>query len=140
MPAPAIRFDGAAVDLSSRVYHSSTVVASPTDATETIIASVTLSGNVSLQKAVYVQGWCAFTAGTNGVSARLRLKPTDASGTAFADTGAVTAVAASLYAPMIQGVSTSATLPGQVYVLTLTVGSASAGSTVSAVWLEAFVV
>jgi hypothetical protein len=54
-------------------------------------------------------------------------------------TGAATVVATNLVTACI-GVDTSPTLPGQVYVLALTVGSGSAGSTVGFVRLAALVV
>jgi hypothetical protein len=138
--AQPIRYDGATVDLSSRFYHSSAVAASPTGATETIIASLTVTGDVAVQKAIYLACFAAFTVGTNGVSAVLRIRQTDASGTVKATTGAVTVVAANLAALTAIGVDTAGTLPGQVYVATLTVASASAGSTVSSVLLQATVV
>jgi hypothetical protein len=140
MPPPAIRFDGAAVDLSGRVYHSNTVAASPALAAETIIATLTVSGNVAVQKAVYLESWAAYTVGTSGTAVTLRLRQTDAAGTVIATTGALTKTAASLYADDVNGVDTGATLPGQVYVLTMQVTAGGAASTVSAVFLQAFVV
>jgi hypothetical protein len=140
MPPPAIRFDGAALDLSGRVYHSAAVVASPAAATETIIASLTVSGNVAVQKAVYLKGWAAYTVGTSGTAVTLRIRQTDAAGTALASTGALTKTAASLYADDVEGADTAGVLPGQVYVLTMTVTGGAASSAVSGVFLQAFVV
>jgi hypothetical protein len=135
-----MRYDGAAVDLSSRWARNSTVVASPAAAAETIVASITLGDNVSVQEGVYLSCYVAFTAGTNAVSATLKLRATDASGTTLKTSGAVTVVAASLYDRFITGFDASAALPGQVYVATLTMGSGSAPSTVSAVEIQAVAV
>lgn len=140
MPPPAIRFDGAATDLSSRYYHSVTVAASPAAASETTIATLTVSGNVAVQKAIYLAGWCAYTVGTSGTAVTLKLRQTDTSGTTLATTGALTKTAASLYADDINGLDTAGVLPGQVYVLTMTVTNGAAASTVSAVFLQAVVV
>lgn len=140
MTPPAIRFAGAAVDLSGRVYHSTTVVASPAAATETIVASLTVSGDVAIQKAIYVQGWAAYTVGTSGTAVTLRIRQTDTGGTAVASTGALTKTAASLYADDVNGADTAGVLPGQVYVLTMTVTGGAASSAVSGVFLQAFVV
>jgi hypothetical protein len=140
MPAPAIRYDGHAVDLSGRFFNTTTVTGSPAAAAETIIATLTIGENVALQKAVYLAFVCAFTVGTNGVTTRLRLKQTDASGTTLWDSGLVTATAATLVQMSALAVDANATLPGQVYVATLIVGSGSAASTVSAVNLIGVVV
>lgn len=127
-------------DLSSRFQGTSTVVASPTAATETIIGSLTLAnfGDIAVVSGIRLHGWAAFTAGTNGVSANLRIRETNASGTIVAATGAVTVTAANLYAMDVLGADAA---PGVVlYVLTLTVGSGSAASTVSACHLSATII
>jgi hypothetical protein len=133
------KLSAAVVDLSSRFGTTSTVVASPAAATETIIASLTLNLDVAVAAGVWLQGWAALTAGTNAVGAQLKLRRTDASGSTLKDSGAVTVVATKLYAPAIHAFDTGPTLPGQVYVLTLTMASGSAESTVSAVTLSALV-
>lgn len=140
MPAPAIKYDGHAVDLSGRFFNTSSVTASPTAATETIVATLTIGENVALQKAVFLFGSIAFTVGTAGVSANMKIRQTDASGTTLWASGATTVTAANLWEMQGLAVDTGATLPGQVYVITLTVGSANAGSTVSAVQLIGVVV
>lgn len=140
-PEP-IKLESTFVDLSQRFKRSVTVVASPADATETIIASVTVADDLAVMQGVRLEGWAAFTVGTNGASARLRIRQTNVAGTAKADTGALTGgvAAAGLLAQDVIGFDSAPSLPGQVYVLTLTVGSASAASTVSAVYLSAIVV
>jgi ABC-type Fe3+ transport system substrate-binding protein len=127
-------------DLSSRFQGTSTVVASPSAATETIIASLTLAnfGDIPVVSGIRLHGWAAFTAGTNGVSANLKIRETDASGATVASTGAVTVVAANLYQLDALGLDAA---PGVVkYVVTLTIGSGSAASTVSAVHLSATII
>lgn len=139
-PATALRLSAAGIDLSPRVQRNATVVASPATSAETIVASLTVSGDLATGLGVLVVGWCAFTAGTNAVGGQLKLRKTDASGSTLVDTGAVTVVATKLYAPMVFAVDTSPSLPGQVYVMTLTMASGSAESTVSAAQILALVV
>lgn len=139
MPTP-ISFSAAGLDLSPRVFRSTAVAASPTAATETIVCTVTCTGDIAAIAGVLLIGWAAFTVGTNGVSVQAKIRRTNASGSTIVDSGAVTAVAANLGSATVVGFDTGPTLPGQVYVVTLTVASASAGSTVSAAGLIAVVV
>lgn len=139
MPPP-ISLIGEHVDLKGRFFHSTTVAASPTAGTETIICTLTINNDVAVTKAIYLFATAAFTVGTNGVSANLKIRQTDASGTTLWASGATTVVAANLWEMQGIGVDASPTVPGQVYVVTLTVGSASAGSTVSAAALVAVAV
>lgn len=142
MPLP-IQLSAAGLDLSPRVFASTTVAASPTDATETIIASITCTGDIAVVSGIFVVAFAAFTVGTNGVNANLRIRRTNAAGAVQAATGAVnegTTAATNLVERTAVGFDTGPTMPGQVYVATLTVGSATAGSTVSGVGLVAFAV
>jgi hypothetical protein len=129
---PKIALSGGSVDMSPRVWRSSTVAASPSAATETIIATFTITNDAAINTGIELEGWAAFTAGTNAISANLRIRQTGTSGTVIAATGATTVVATDLYALTCRGLDTAAVIPGQVYVLTLTMGSGSATSTVSA--------
>jgi uncharacterized membrane protein len=138
MPDP-IHFDASGIDLSSRIVASTTVAASPTAAVETIIASIDVPDTVPLVSGILVVAFAAFTVGTNGVSANLRIRQTDASGTVKAATGALTVTAANLVEANAVAFDT-APASTRVYVATLTVGSASAGSTVSGVGLAAIAV
>jgi len=104
------------------------------------IASLTIAdfGNLTVTSGIRLHGFAAFTVGTNGVTANLRIRQTDASGTIVKATGAVIAVATNLLAMNVLGADAA---PGiGTYVLTLTVGSGSAASTVSAVHLSATVI
>jgi hypothetical protein len=132
VPQP-LQYDSAHLDLSGRFFQSSTVAGSPALAAETTVASVTISGDVAITKAAYVLTWLAFTVGTSGTSFRLRIRRDTIAGTTIADSGLVTATAATLVAPTIFGFDTTATGVAQVYVTTLTVTAGSAASTVSAV-------
>lgn len=127
------------IDLSGRIARSATVVGSPAAAAETAICSVTIPDDVAIALGVLLLGYAAFTVGTNGVSGTLRLRQTDTSGTVVTSSGAVTETAANLDARSIVGFDTAATVGG-VYVMTLTVASGSAASTVSAARLVALVV
>jgi hypothetical protein len=139
MVALPVQLSAAGIDLSPRVFRSSVVVASPSGSSETTICSVTVTGNLAVSLGVLLIANAAWTVGTNGVSVNLKLRQTDTSGATVKATGAVTATAANLMATTVVGLDTAAVLPGQVYVLTMTVASGSAASTVSAVDLVAIV-
>lgn len=139
MAAP-FQQSAAVLDLSPRIFRSATVAASPAAATETIIASLTLNQDIAITTGVLLIGWAAFTAGTNAVGGQLKIRRTDASGSTVKDSGAVTVVATKLYSPDIVAFDAFQAAPGQVYVLTLTMASGSAESTVSAVTLIAIAV
>lgn len=139
MPEP-IRVGGAGVDLSPRYAYTETVAASPAAATETIIASLTTNQDCAVMEAVRLFGWCSFTAGTDAASALLRIRRTDASGTIIKAGPAVAATATAVYSPSIAGADEGIAVPNQVYVLTLTVASASAASTVAAVHFDAITI
>jgi hypothetical protein len=130
-------------DQTPRFVYSTTVVASPTDNTETIIASITLPDNASPVLGIELVAFAAFTIGTSGTSGNLKIRRTNASGTTVVASGAVTAgvwAATQLAELVTMGFDTGPTLPGQVYVATLTVANGAAASTVSAVLLRAFTV
>lgn len=139
MPYQPIKATAADLDFSPRLARSGTVVASPAAAAETTICTVTIPLDVQPIVGVLLLGFAAFTIGTNGVSANLRIRQTDTSGTVVKATGAVTETAANLDAMTILGMDTSPPAAG-VYVLTLTVASGSAPSTVSATSLVALVI
>jgi hypothetical protein len=124
------------IDLTTRYAESTAIVASPALAAETIVASVTIPNNAQVIQGVKVHGWVAFTAGTSGVSANLRVRQTSTSGATVVTSGAVTVVAANLYTLSVVGFDT-APAQGQIYKLTLTIGSGAAQSTDSAVFLDA---
>src|ERR1051325_8575306 len=80
-------------DLSSRFLGTSTVVASPSDATETIIASLTIPsfGDLAIVSGIRLTGFAAFTIGTSGTAGNLKIRQTDGSGTTVVATGVVNA-------------------------------------------------
>lgn len=130
------------LDLTGRLVTSSTVVASPSAASETIIASVTIPSGLSVVSGVLVMGWAAYTLGTSAASCQLRIRQTGTSGTAVGNTGAMTGghnSAGLLVSDDVNGFDTTPA-DAQVYKLTLTVASAAAASTVSSVLLVALVV
>lgn len=136
MPQPITR-NIANDDLTGRLGGSSTVQNSPiAAAAETIICTVNLPnfGDTQIMSGVRLHGWAAFTVGTNGTAATLRIRQTNGSGTTVASSGAVTVVAASLYSPDVLGADAT---PGVgTYVLTLQITNGSANTTVSAVHLS----
>ncbi len=130
MPQP-IQYDAAHLDLSSRFYSATWNSASPAAAAETTIATLTLAGDLAVTQGVYLLGFCAFTMGTNGVSATLKIRRTNTSGATIATSGATLGVATGIYQPAILGVDPNPVPNTTVYVLTLTIGSGSAASTVT---------
>ena len=129
-------------DLSPRIVFSTTVVASPAGAAETIIGSIQLSSGLTLNQGVLIGGWAAYTLGSTPTSCQLRVRQTSVAGTVVADTGAMTAghtTAASLAADDVNGVDTAAA-DAQIYKLTLTVAGAGSASTVSKILLFAIAV
>ena len=137
MPVEPIVRSAVGVDLSSRVVDTTSVAGSPAAASETIIATLTnpVFNTLAVVQRVYLQGWCAFTVGTNGTACTLKLRQTNVSGTVIASSGALTGgvAATNLLALDING---SDAAPGVgTYVMTLTVTGGSAASTVSAVQL-----
>jgi hypothetical protein len=139
MPQP-IRTSIATTDLSSRFQSTQVVGGSPALAAETIIGTLAVAGfgDTPLVSGIQFDGWAAFTVGTAGVSATLRIRQTNASGSVVATTGALSVTAASLVQISVQGFDAA---PGvATYVLTLQIGSASAISTVSALSLQSVLV
>lgn len=136
MPAPITR-SAVNDDLSPRFGGSSTVQNSPiAAAAETVICTVNISdfGSTVVNAGIRLQGWAAFTVGTNGVSSTLRIRKTDINGAVVVSSGALTVTAAQLYAPTVLGADAA---PGVgTYVLTLQIGSGSANTTISAVHLS----
>jgi len=131
------------IDLSPRISITTTVVASPAAAAETIIASLTLNEAIAVASGVDLTGWAAYTVGTNGTAVQFRIRQTQVAGTLIAASGALTGSqhgAAILSADDIEGFDTAPVLPGQIYVLTMQVTAGSAASTVSAVKLRAIVI
>jgi hypothetical protein len=138
-PVP-VKYSGEALDFSPRVRRTAAVVASPAAATETIVASLSIPDDLSVGLGFLLLGYAAYTVGTAGVTGNLRIRRTNVTGTIVKASGALTVAATELHAPAIFALDTGGSLPNQVYVLTLTIGSASAESAVSAVELIAVVV
>lgn len=139
----AISRSAVGLDLSPRVIQSTTVVASPAAAAETIICQTpALSGALSIGQGVLLFGWAAYTVGTNGTAVQLRVRQTNVAGTLVVATGALTGSqhgAAILSEDDVQGFDTGPA-SGQVYVLTMQVTAGSAPSTVSACQLVAIAI
>ena len=139
MPVP-IRYDSQALDLTKRVQVYKTVDASPAAASETIIATLTLTGfaDTAVLSGVLLNAWAAYTVGTSGTAVTLRIRQTNVSGTVVATTGAMTKTAASLYADDVNGFDAGAGVG--VYVFTMQVTSGAAASTVSALLIQATII
>lgn len=134
-----IQLAGDEISLSPRIAVSTTVGGSPAAGAETVIATVNVNTDVQRDVGVLLIANAAFTVGTSGVSARLRVRQTNIAGAIVADTGATTAgiVAAALAELQAFGLDAAPVAAATAYVLTLQVGSGSAASTVSAVFLAA---
>jgi hypothetical protein len=139
MPIP-IEVTAAQIDLGQRFDRSTVVVASPALAAETIIGTLTANTDESVTEGIDLDGWAAYTVGTSGTAATLRIRRTDVNGTVVASSGAVTRTAAQLVEHAVQGFDASPALTGQVYVLTLQITAGAAVSTVSAVKLSAMII
>jgi len=130
-------------DLTVRFPVTTTVVASPAAAAETIIASLAIPqfGDVAIVSGILLQGWAAYTVGTSGSAVTFRIRQTNVAGTVVVSTGALTGSqhgAGILSADDITGYDAT---PGvATYVLTMQVTAAAAASTVSAVALAATVI
>lgn len=137
MPTVPITDSAQKIDLTPRFGGSSTVQNSPiAAAAETIICTVNLQdfAATAMIAGVRLHGWAAFTVGASGVSATLRIRQTNGSGTVVASTGALTVTAANLVAFDVLGADAS---PGVgTYVLTLQIGSGAGNTTISAVHLS----
>ena len=136
----SIGMDGQRVQLGSSIFRTIAVTGSPAAAAETIVATLVLPVGIRADQNVMLDGWAAFTVGTNGTAIQLRLRQTNVAGTVVAASGALGATAAALIAPNISGSDAPGAVNNQTYVMTLTVTAGSATSTVSAVFLRAMVV
>ena len=141
MPPVPITRSSDALDLTPRIYQSSTVVGSPAAATETIVCQITgIRGDIPLGVGVFLSGVVSFTVGTSGTAIRVRIRQgtTAGSGTVVADTGAITGgvAAAALLSQDLQGVDSGVTGFGAPavtsYHMSLQVTGGAAASTVSA--------
>lgn len=141
MPLP-IKYDSVYFDLTKRIQVYTTVDASPAAGSETVIATLTLANftDIAVVKGVRVSGWAAFTIGTSGASANLKIRQTNVSGTTIVATGATTGgiTAGNLVELDCEGFDSGA--GASSYALTLTVGSGAAASTVSACLLQAIII
>lgn len=139
MPDP-IAIAGGRVDLSKRIQQTVAVAGSPALAAETTIATLTIADDLVVATGVIVEGWAAFTVGTSGTAATLKLHHTNAAGATLASSGPLTVVAANLVSFSIQGIDTVPVLPGQIYIMTLQITAGAAVTTVSAVQLMATII
>lgn len=136
MPSP-IRFASVGIDLRDRFQTSTTIVGSPALAAETIVGQITFPnfGDPAILAGIQLNGWVAYTVGTSGTAATLRIRQTNVAGNVVVSTGALTRAAGNLAADDINGQDAP---PGVgVYVLTLQITAGAATSTVSAVYFSA---
>lgn len=140
MPAP-IQRNVLNDDLSARFQSTATVQGSPiAAAAETIVATLTLAdfNNIAVTAGIRLDGWAAFTVGTNGTAATLRIRQTNVAGTVVASSGAATVTAANLLEMSVKGLDAT---PGVgVYVLTLQITGGTANTTISADFLSGVVI
>ena len=139
-PPPPIQIGAAKLDLSERFFRTATVDASPAAGSETVVATLNVTPELAVMEGVIVWAYVALTIGASGVSLNTRIRRDSVSGTIIKASGATTVTAANLVDRAIVGTDTSPSLPNEVYVLTLTVGSGAAESTVSAVELACLVI
>lgn len=127
-------------DLQGRFPVTTTVVASPALAAETIIASLAIPnfGDTPILSGVTLGGWAAYVVGTSGTTVTLRIRQTNVSGTVVSSTDAINVNAGNKMVTDVLGVDAT---PGvATYVLTMQVANGAAASTVSATQLRAIVI
>lgn len=139
MPDPT-RYNSLAFDLSGRFRFTTTVGASPAGSSETIIGTLSAIPDMAVITGVMLYAWAAYTVGTSGTAVQLQLRRTNVAGTVIANSGAVTAAATNLREQSVQGFDTAPVIPGQVYVLTMTVTGGAAASTVSSLFICGIVI
>ena len=142
MPVEPIHSTLLGVDMTPRIAVYTTVDASPAAAAETVIATLTIPNfaNIQVVSGVIVEGWAAYTVGTNGTAVQLRIRQTSVAGAIKANTGALTGSqhgAGILSADDVRGFDSGAGVG--TYVLTMQVTAGSAASTVSGLLLMATV-
>jgi len=138
--ANPIQLSAEGVDLSPRVFRSATVVGSPATSAEVVVAQISIGPELAVGLGVLLFAYATLTVGTDGTSIVTRLRRDSLTGTVIKASGATNATAAQLVDRAIQGFDATPTLPGEVYVLTLTVAAASAASTVTATELVGIVI
>jgi hypothetical protein len=140
MPEP-IKTNAIFTDLSGRFQNTQTVQNSPIAANaETIIGTLAIAGfgDTAIVSGVQIDAWAAFTVGTSGTAATLRVRQTNVAGNVVVTSGAVTVVAANLVQESVLGFDAT---PGvATYVLTLQITAGAANTTVSAIGLQATLV
>lgn len=141
MPLP-ISIDASHIDLSPRVFTSTAVAGSPATNAETTVCTLTCTGDLASTLGVVIVGTVSFTVGTSGASAQVKIRRTGTSGTTVLDTGALTGgiAATNLVSYTVAAFDSAGFINGRVYVMTLTIGSGAAVSTVSQASLVALVV
>lgn len=143
MPVEPFVRSGVGVDLSSRVVKTAVVSASPSGATETVVATTpAFDASIPFASGVLVMVDLAYTLGTSAASATVRIRQTDVNGTVLYSTGAQTGghnTATQLVSDSATAFDTAPAV-GQKYCVTLTVASGAAASTVSAVALIAIAI
>lgn len=141
MPQP-IRQTAVGLDLSPRIQVVNTSPANLSSATEGVILTLTIAGfgDLSVVSGILVTGFVALTLAGSSTAIRFRIRQTNSSGTAVADTGACTAgvAGAALIAQDVEGFDSGAGVG--VYVLTGQTTAGSGTSTVSAASLRAIVI
>jgi hypothetical protein len=122
------------------VTFTSTIVASPAAASETIVATTGPIGLIYDGAAVFVWWFCELTIGTSGVSLNAKLRRGAALTSTLVNVGqARTVVAGNLVSFSGCYVDNAAGASAPQYSLTLTVGSGAAASTLTDVMLLAAV-
>lgn len=122
------------------IQQSYTVVASPSDATETVIASVGNLSSLYSNQSFKLHGWAFVIAEASAVSCILKLRRASLTGTLVGTSPTYNGT--DILAPLgaiveMYAQDTQVDVAGATYVLTATLASAAGASTVSAVYLEA---
>jgi hypothetical protein len=121
------------------ITQSYTVVASPADSTETVVASVVAPPSLFSGQSFKVAFWANVTAEGSATAVVVKLRRTSLTGTqvgatlTYASTDILAALAFDVQSYALDGRVDTA---GQIYVATLTVTTAAGASVVNAAYLE----
>lgn len=119
------------------VHTSTVVLGSPALAADTAIVTTPPVSDDQGQRLIVLKGWLAFTVGTTGTGAILRIRQgAGVTGTSVAITGTMQVTAGNLVSFSILGQDSPGEVAGQQYTLCLQVVGATAASAVGSAFLE----
>lgn len=121
------------------LFATNVVTGSPALSAETVVATLPGVTVDNPTRRVLLSGWVAYTVGTSGIAVRLRFRRDSITGAVVTggDTSLITAIAAAIRVDSVFGIDIPGEIAAATYVLTMTVSSGAAASTVTSVYLGA---